>query len=132
MASHSHNNSHEISQYDWILDSATTSHICAMCDAFIDYIPLKDSTIKGLGNPVTAHGCRTVLVDFIINGKTIRHKLHDVLHMPGAPNCLLSVPRIDKAQGHVEFRNRECILKDKKGNIIGKGNLFNRLYILEA
>ena len=51
-----HNNSHQISQYDWILDSATTSHICAIHDAFFDYIPLKDSTIKGLGDPVTAHG----------------------------------------------------------------------------
>jgi hypothetical protein len=44
----------------------------------------------------------------------------------------VSVPRIDEAQGHVEFRNRECIVKDKMGNIIGKGNLFDRLYLLEA
>jgi len=116
----SHNNSCEISQYDWILDSATTSHICPIHDAFIDYKPLKDSTIKGLGNPVMAHGRGTVLVDFAINGKAIRHQLHDVLHVPGAPNCLLSVPRIDEAQGHVEFSNGECTLKDKKGILLGR------------
>ena len=62
------NNSHQISQYDWILDSATASHICVICDAFIDYTPLKDSTIKGLGDPVMAHRCGTVLVDFAVNG----------------------------------------------------------------
>jgi hypothetical protein len=126
------NNSHKITQYDWILDLATTSHICAIHDAFIDYTPLKDSTIKGLGNPVTAHGCRMVLVDFALNGKTICHKLRDVLHMPGAPNCLLSVSCIDEAQGHVEFSNGGCTLKDKRGNTIGKGSLFDRLYILKA
>ena len=96
------NNSHQISQYDWILDSATTSHICMIHDTFVDYTPLKDSTIKGLGDPVMAHGHGTVLVDFAINGKTIRHQLQDVLLMPEAPNCLLSIPRIDEAQGHVE------------------------------
>jgi hypothetical protein len=73
-----------------------------------------------------------VLVDFALNGKTICHKLHDVLHMPGALNCLLSVPRIDEAQGHVEFSNGGCTLKDKRGNTIGKGSLFDRLYILKA
>ena len=92
------NNSHQISQYDWILDSATTSHICAIRNAFIDYTPLKDSTIKGLGDPVTAHGRGTILVNFAVNGKMIRHQLRDVLHVPDAPNCLLSIPCIDEAQ----------------------------------
>ena len=92
------NNSHQISQYDWILDSATTSHICAIRNAFIDYTPLKDSTIKGLGDPVMAHGRGTILVNFAVNGKMIRHQLRDVLHVPDAPNCRLSIPCIDEAQ----------------------------------
>ena len=83
-----HNNFHQILQYDWILDLATTSHICVICNSFINYIPLKDHTIKGLGDPVTAHGCGTVLVDFPINRKMIHHQLCDVLHVPDAPNCL--------------------------------------------
>ena len=126
------NNSYQISQYDWILDSATTSHVCTIRDAFIDYTPLKDSTIKGLGDPVTAHGRGTVIVDFTINGKTIHHQLRDVLHMPDAPNCLLSIPRIDEAQGPVEMQGGECKIKDKNGIAIGKGNLSGRLYIMEA
>ena len=54
------------------------------------------------------------------------------VHVLDAPNCLLSISRLDEAGGHVEFRNGECTLKDKKENIIGKGNLSNRLYLLEA
>ena len=127
-----HNNSHQISQYDWILDSATTSHICVIHDTFVNYIPLKDSTIKGLGDPVTAHGCGTIIVNFAINGNTICHQLHDMLHVPDAPNCLLSIPCIDEAQGHVEMQDGKCIIKDKNEIIIGKGSLSERLYILEA
>ena len=107
-----HNNSHQILQYDWILDSATTSHICVIHDTFVNYIPLKDSTIKGLGDSVTAHGCGTIIVNFAINGNTIRHQLHDMLHVSDAPNCLLSISRINKAQGHVEMQDGECIIKD--------------------
>ena len=62
----------------------------------------------------------------------ICHQLWDVLHVPDAPNCLLSIPHIDEAQGHVEMKGGECILKDKEGIIIRKGNLSGRLYILEA
>jgi hypothetical protein len=52
--------------------------------------------------------------------------------MPDAPNCLLSIPHIDEAQRHVEMKGGECIIKDKREIIIGKGNLSGRLYILEA
>ena len=93
---------------------------------------IKDSTIKGLGDPVTAHGHGTVIVDFTINGKTICHQLCNVLHVPDAPNCLLSIPHIDEAQGLVEMHGGECKIKDKNGIVIGKGNLSGRLYIMEA
>lgn len=47
------NNKH--TQYDWYFDTATTSHICTQRDAFIDYYPLHNSTIDGIGpNPAIA------------------------------------------------------------------------------
>ena len=42
--------SHKFSHYDWILDSATTSHICTTREAFTDYTPLQISPIYGLGS----------------------------------------------------------------------------------
>jgi hypothetical protein len=37
------------SQNDWILDSGMTSHICMNKDAFIEYTPLNNMTITGIG-----------------------------------------------------------------------------------
>ena len=44
-----------------------------------------------------------------------------MLHVPDAPNCLLSIPRIDEAQGHVEMQKGECIIKEKKWNYYWEG-----------
>jgi len=33
-------NNNSISIYDWLLDSGTTSHICPICNAFINYYPM--------------------------------------------------------------------------------------------
>jgi short subunit dehydrogenase-like uncharacterized protein len=53
----------EINKFDWIFDTGTTSHICTQRDAFIDYHPLQNSTITGIGpTPATAMGKDTVLV----------------------------------------------------------------------
>ena len=90
----------------------------------MEYTPLKNSTIQGLGL-VSAKGQGTVAVKFALGGKHIRHTLRNVLHVPDAPNCLLSVPRLDEGKGHVEFNNGTSILKDKNGSVIGKGHLIN-------
>ncbi|KAJ3543106.1 hypothetical protein NMY22_g3260 [Coprinellus aureogranulatus] len=126
-------NTYEISKYDWLLDSCTTSHICTSREAFSDYRELHNGTVQGIGpNPARALGRGTVAVHFTINGQTLRHHLRDVLHVPDAPNCLLSVPRLDEAGGTVVFENGTCILKDKDGRAIGVGHKSSRLYKLEA
>ncbi|KAJ3509513.1 hypothetical protein NLJ89_g5184 [Agrocybe chaxingu] len=56
----------EISKYDWLFDSGTTSHICTMREAFIDYHPLKNSSVHGVGSSTAAQGRGTVLVKFAI------------------------------------------------------------------
>ncbi|TFK17284.1 hypothetical protein FA15DRAFT_555832, partial [Coprinopsis marcescibilis] len=61
-----------------------------------------------------------------------RHTLRDVLHVPDAPNCLLSVSRFDDAGGKIEFESGKCILKDKNGRIVGAGHKHGRLYRLHA
>jgi hypothetical protein len=46
-----------ISAYDWMLDSATTSHICNDRSAFVEYTMLKNATVQGLGEvPAQAKG----------------------------------------------------------------------------
>ena len=115
-------NNRDISKYDWILDSGTTSHICTARDAFTEFYPLTNTTIQGVGNdPISEQGRGTVILKFDFDGKSYRYQLRNTLYVPDAPNCLLSISRLDDMGGHVEFRNGECILKDKGNHIVGKG-----------
>ncbi|KIM78385.1 hypothetical protein PILCRDRAFT_75717 [Piloderma croceum F 1598] len=66
-------NMHTLSHYDWVLDSGTMSHICNHS------IPAQ-ATDRG-----------TVITNLTVKGNNIWHKLQDVLHIPEAPNSLLSV-----------------------------------------
>jgi hypothetical protein len=125
--------SQEFSRYDWILDSATTSHICATREAFAQYTPLHDATIHGLGShPITAQGRGTVTVNFNVDGKLIWHTLQEVLHAPDAENCLLSISRFDVGGGDIQFKDGKAILQDKSNQTVGISRVKNRLYLLDA
>ena len=125
--------SHTFSRYDWILDSRTTSHICNLCDAFTNYMALDDAPIQGLGStPAQAKGCGIVIVNFSVKGNNIRHQLREVLHVPEAPNSLLSISHLDNGGGHVTFQDGGCELYNKTNQLIGKGTKVGRLYRLEA
>ena len=39
--------------YNWLTDSATTSHICNQCEAFTSFHPLTATKVTGVGNLVT-------------------------------------------------------------------------------
>ena len=115
------------------MDSGTTSHISNQCKAFIDYTPLEDSSVQGLGSiPAQATGHGTVIANFTVKGSDIQHKLQDVLHVPEAPNSLLSVIQIDNSGGHASFQNGNCELYSKANELIGTGVKLGRLYILDA
>ena len=101
----------EFSKDDWMLDSGTTSHICPNVDAFRNFEKISGS-IEGVGsNPVKVLGRGTVVVNFDLGTKTVKHTLTDVLYIPDAANCLLSVSRIDETGGHVVFKQGKCITK---------------------
>ena len=132
MASHS-NNSREISKFDWLLDSGTTSHICTIRDAFTEFYPVQGASVKGLGaleTPVVGRG--TVTLKFEFDGKILHHQLRNTLYVPEGGNCLLSLGRYDDTGGKVEFENGTCWLKDKSKNIVGKGYKHQKLYLLAA
>jgi transposase InsO family protein len=125
--------SQEFSRYDWILDSATTSHICTTREAFTDYTPLRNSPIYGLGSqPINAQGRGTVILNFKVDGKLIRHVLREVLHAPDADNCLLSISRFDAGGGDIHFKTGVAILRNKSKQTVGIGKVINRLYLLDA
>lgn len=50
----SNENDEHVLYYDWLADSATTSHICNDRQAFINYSPDGEGTVIGVGNIKTA------------------------------------------------------------------------------
>ena len=117
----------------WVLDSATTSHISNDRRTFEDFHALTNSTVKGIGKePASAAGRGTITITFDVEGQEIRHRMKDVLYVPEAPNCLLSVSRFEEAGGSIVFENGECSLRTKDGRLVGCGTRQGRLYLLNA
>lgn len=123
----------DTSKLVWHLDSGTTSHICTMRDAFQTYTPLHNATVRGVGPDVArVEGTGSIILKFKVGNDVIAHEIKDALHVPGAPNCLLSVSRFDDGGGEVGFRKGECVLRNKDGKVVGTGRKEGRLYKLDA
>ena len=117
----------------WVLDSATTSHISNNRRTFIDYQVLTNATVKGIGKePASAAGRGTVMIEFNVDGKKFQHRMRDVLHVPEAPNCLLSVARFEESGGTVYFKKGKCYLHTKNDQLVGHGARRDRLYLMDA
>ena len=77
--------------YDWLADSATTSHVTNMCDAFITFTPL-EKPVHGVGNVQThAEGKGNIKIISTVN--VIKHQLtlKDVLYIPTNQQNLISL-----------------------------------------
>lgn len=125
--------SHQFQREHWLANSGATSHITPIREVFDTFEPISAHPILGLGDhPIQAEGRGTLTLNFNFKGQTIPHKLKDVLYAPGAINSLYSVSRFDTGGGGVEFRGGECILRNSTGELVGKGQKINRLYLLDA
>ena len=112
--------------------SGSTSHICTTREAFTDFTAVNE-TLNGVGEKGTAVlGRGTVSVRFEVDGKEYVHHLHNTLYTPNAPNCLISLSRLDDAGGKVEFDKGMCWIRNKDGMVVGTGRKHHRLYLLVA
>jgi len=83
-------NDDQLIYYDWLADSATTSHVTNQCNTFINYEPLTNKLVLGVGNNETHAISRgTVELESNYNGKKFIIKLEDVLHIPNTRNSLI-------------------------------------------
>ena len=121
------------SLYDWIVDSASTSHICNKRDVFTEYIPTHDQVpIYGVGNIAThALGRGKVIIGALYNNKLHKITLNDVLYVPNNRHNLLSLGRWERANG--KFKGGQGItLISPNGTHIGHGILSkNNLYTMK-
>jgi len=69
--------------YNWLANSAMTSHVCNQCDAFMMFHPLTATTVMGVGNIETkAEGQGTVELISWCNSHKYILQLEDVLYIP--------------------------------------------------
>jgi hypothetical protein len=69
--------------YDWLADSATTSHVTNQRNAFITYQPLEATTVASVGNVKTkAEGRGTIELISHHNSHKYILTLDDVLYIP--------------------------------------------------
>lgn len=95
---------------------------------------MDNASVKGVGNTVTKiAGKGTVTLKFDLRqGRSNIHKLKNVLHLPTAGNCFLSISKLAESRGYAEFANKTMSLKAKGGKVIGTGQIDHDLYILKA
>jgi hypothetical protein len=78
--------------YDWLADSATTSHITHQREAFTSYTPLGKGSVTGVGGKqATIAGQGTVELVSTCNGQEFTLLLQNVLYVPGTRNNLISL-----------------------------------------
>jgi hypothetical protein len=108
--------------YDWLADSATTSHIVNRRDVFKTYESIHNTPITGVGGlRVHAEGRGDVDVYTTIDGKTHTIHMRNVLYVPGNRNNLFSLGRWLAKGG--DFSGQSLTLISNKGIPISKGTL---------
>ena len=117
--------------YNWLANLATTSHVTNQRDAFIDFTPLTNKLVIGIGNnEAHAIGRGTVELESKCNNQNFIIKLKDVLFILDTPNSLISLGRWDRiANGMTTIKSGIITLSTKDGVTIAKGEeIENYLY----
>ena len=111
--------------YDWLADTATTSHITNMRDAFTTFEPL-NRNVSGVGNTKTsAEGRGTVNLTTQFDNHKYLLTLQDVLYVPSNLHNLLSLGRWDSAGGLYQGGNGTLALIAKNGQTVATGTKIN-------
>src|SRR6202789_134191 len=126
-------NDNRLIYYEWLADTATTSHVTHQRQAFVDYTPMENCSVTGVGGKeANIAGRGTVELNSICNGITYAIRLENVLHVPGTRNNLISLGRWDEAGGTYSGGNGEITLITTDGRPIAHGNkIQNHLYNMD-
>jgi hypothetical protein len=112
----------------WIIDSCASSHICHNSLLFNAYTPLYDKFVY-LPNHLKVQVMGSGSVNL---GNHLT--LLNVLHIPSFKVNLMSLScLLSQTNYAISFVDNHCVIQDpQQSKMIGKGNLSNGLYLLEA
>ena len=120
--------------YDWLADSATTSHICNQKEAFVSYKPVTGKTVAGVSNnKAIIEGRGTIELESIYKNDKYLLRLENVLYIPSNRNNLISLGRWDDAGGRYTGGGGGIIFITKDGKHVVKGTkIDNNLYKMKV
>src|SRR6266581_5738828 len=116
--------------YDWMADSGTTSHIIHRRDVFINYHPIPERPISGVGGLTThAIGCGDLNLRSHCSKNTFILWMHNVLYMPRTKTNLLSLGRWEHDRCTISIKDSVISLIMPDGRIAVHGSkTHNNLY----
>ena len=122
-----------LSYYDWLADTATTSHVTNLWDAFVFFHTIDPTAVTGIGSiKAQAQGKGNIALKSIVNRKTYILKLKDVLYIPTNKHNLISLGCWDKAGGQYMGGGGVINLVTENGKHIVVGNkINNNLYKMQ-
>jgi len=96
----------------WLVDSAASAHMCWMRACFDDYQRSTGRSVTmGEKGSVATAGVGTVVLNVIVQGKTRKIKLENVLHVPSMGFNLMSVGMMEERGAEVSFKRGMSIIK---------------------
>ena len=116
----------------WVMDSVANSHMCNDDKQFRS-LKQPQEVALGDGHALEATGCGIVaLVMKLLDGKSKRYKLHNVLYVPKLSYNLPSVPKATEAGKMTKFSEASCQILDANRKLIAEGSRVGSLYYLDC
>lgn len=104
---------------DWIVDSGATNHMCADRNLFTTMRNENLGKVSTAGSElIEAKGTGEVDLELIVNNRTVKVTLHNVLWIPKLTGNIVSVKCLTDRGFYVAFTKQKCTLKDGKESMV--------------
>lgn len=116
----------------WFVDSGCSNHMTYNKSLFSSYATGHYSSVE-LGNSKTTivAGKGTIDINIFVDGKQVKCRLNNVLHVPELGYQLLSVPTFDKSGLNTSFHSRRCWIQ-RDNTLLATATLKSNLYELDT
>ncbi|BBH09623.1 ADP glucose pyrophosphorylase large subunit 1 [Prunus dulcis] len=102
----------------WYLDSGCSNHMTGNKSAFVNFKHTNNSEVRiGDGGKLVAKGCGDIL---FLSKSGEQKRISDVLYVPDLNYNLLSVGQLLRKGHNIQFREDQCVIRDKYNSLITK------------
>jgi len=125
-------NSHNNNTGKWVIDSGCSNHMTFNKSLFSSYTVGHPSSVDfGNNNTAEVAGIGTVEIPILVEGKKVKCKLNNVMHVPELGYQLLSVPTFDKLGLTTSFHSKRCRISNG-AKLLATATMRGNLYELDT